>query len=237
MKGVFKIILVLGAFFCNLSCNQTKPETFATFTVNPNEANIEFFWKDESGEIFRSLENLKKSVEAKGKNLQFAMNGGMYLEDNQPLGLFIQNGKIVTPLNTKENLTGNFYLKPNGVFYLTAEKKAFLSPTQSFKNDGNVQFATQSSPMLLIDGNINSEFKKGSGNLNIRNGVCVLEDNKIVFAISRVEVNFYDFAEHFKNSGCRNALYLDGFVSRMYLPEQNIGQLDGDFGVIIGVTK
>jgi uncharacterized protein YigE (DUF2233 family) len=58
-----------------------------------------------------------------------------------------------------------------------------------------------------------------------------------MFAISRKEVSFYDFALYFKNSGCRNALYLDGFVSRMYLPEKNIEHLDGEFGVIIGVTE
>jgi uncharacterized protein YigE (DUF2233 family) len=37
--------------------------------------------------------------------------------------------------------------------------------------------------------------------------------------------------------GCRNALYLDGFVSRCYLPEKNLTQLDGDFGVMIGVVE
>lgn len=40
-----------------------------------------------------------------------------------------------------------------------------------------------------------------------------------------------------KKKGCKNALYLDGFVSRTYLPEKNWSQLDGNFGVIIGVTE
>lgn len=231
------ILLILILIVNCLSCNQSKEETFVTFIVNPNEANIEFFWKDNNGEILRSIQKLKEFTETKGKQLRFAMNGGMYQENNQPLGLFIQNQKVIIPLNTKENLEGNFYLKPNGVFYLTTDKKAFLSTTQNFKDDENIEFATQSGPMLVIDGKINSEFKQGSSNVNLRNGVCVLEDNKIAFVISRVEVNFYDFAKHFKDLGCQNALYLDGFVSRMYLPEQNIEQLDGDFGVIIGITK
>lgn len=55
--------------------------------------------------------------------------------------------------------------------------------------------------------------------------------------MSKTEVNFYDFANYFKKLGCKNALYLDGFVSRTYLPEQNFKQMDGDFGVIIGVTS
>jgi uncharacterized protein YigE (DUF2233 family) len=33
--------------------------------------------------------------------------------------------------------------------------------------------------------------------------------------------------------GCTEALYLDGFVSRAYMPGQGLKQLDGDFGVII----
>ena len=55
--------------------------------------------------------------------------------------------------------------------------------------------------------------------------------------MSKQEVNFYDFAEFFMSIGCKNALYLDGFVSRTYLPDENWQQLDGNFGVIIGVTK
>ena len=40
-----------------------------------------------------------------------------------------------------------------------------------------------------------------------------------------------------KSWGVKNALYLDGFVSRAYLPQQNWTQTDGNFGVIIGVTE
>jgi uncharacterized protein YigE (DUF2233 family) len=90
--------------------------------------------------------------------------------------------------------------------------------------------------MLVIDGKIHPEFKEGSKNVNIRNGVGILPDNRIVFAMSKSEINFYDFANYFKSLGCKNALYLDGFVSRTYLPEQNWTQTDGNFGVIIGVT-
>ena len=79
--------------------------------------------------------------------------------------------------------------------------------------------------------------KRHSTNLNIRNGVGILPNNQIVFAISKKEINFYDFAEYFKNLGCKNALYLDGFVSRTYLPEKNWEQIDGNFGAIIGVTE
>jgi uncharacterized protein YigE (DUF2233 family) len=78
------------------------------------------------------------------------------------------------------------------------------------------------------------EIKK---NLKIRNGVGILPDNKILFVMPKEAINFYDFALYFKSMGCINALYLDGLVSRTYLPQKNWMQLDGDFGVIIGVTE
>jgi uncharacterized protein YigE (DUF2233 family) len=91
--------------------------------------------------------------------------------------------------------------------------------------------------MLLIDGEFHPAFKYGSKNLNIRNGVGILPDGKVVFAISREEVNLYDFAEFFKKLNCKNALYLDGFVSRAYFADEDWKQLDGNFGVIVGVSK
>ena len=91
--------------------------------------------------------------------------------------------------------------------------------------------------MLVVDGQIHSAFTQGSSNLNIRNGVGILPNNKILFAMSKKEINFYDFATFFQNMGCESALYLDGFVSRTYFPEKNWIQMDGNFGVIIGVTQ
>jgi uncharacterized protein YigE (DUF2233 family) len=236
-KSLIKIWQI-GLIFVFVSCggNAIDKKIFDDFIVEPSAANIEFYWKNTDGEIFRSIKNLKAKAEKIGKHLRFAMNGGMYQEDNKPLGLFVSDGKIVTELNTR-NAEGNFYLKPNGVFYINDDRQAAVVTTENFQKDERIKFATQSGPMLLVDGQINSLFTQNSDNLYVRNGVCVLEDGKVVFSISRVKVNFYDFAVHFQNLGCRNALYLDGFVSRMYLPEQNLNDLDGDFGVIIGIIE
>lgn len=239
--NIFAKILCLFAVgaFCLLYRQDIihfNSETFTSLEIDANSANIEFFLKNAGGENFASIENLKIYAEKNGKRLRFAMNGGIYQEDGKPLGLFIENGKVVTSLNTRR-AEGNFYLQPNGVFYLTDERKAFVVKTENFQNDGNIRFATQSGPMLVIDGQINPLFKSDSQNLFVRNGVCVSENDKVIFAISRREVNFYDFAAYFKNLGCRNALYLDGFVSRMYAPEKNISQTDGNFGVIIGILE
>jgi uncharacterized protein YigE (DUF2233 family) len=204
-----------------------------SYTVDP--ALLRLYWKDDKGKPLGNLQHVKEHVEHQHKQLLFAMNAGMFKPDGTPVGLFIQDKLTVTPLDTSSG-NGNFYLKPNGVLYITTDNKAVICQTAAFVND-HVKFATQSGPMLLIDGLIHPAFKKGSTNVNVRNGVGILPDGKLVFAMSTDGINFYDFAEYFKNLGCRNALYLDGFVSRMYLPSENWIQTDGNFGVIIGVTK
>lgn len=210
-------------------------ERFVAYQVDVKTQDLRFYWKNEHNEIFKSIQHLKDWLGKNKKDLVFAMNGGMYKEDNSPLGLYIENSKVLSPLN-KANTNGNFYLKPNGVFYITADNKAFICSTDSFKNSSKIKYATQSGPMLVIDGQIHPAFKKGSANLNVRNGVGIMPDNRVVFAMSKTAINFYDFAEYFQSIGCKNALYLDGFVSRTYLPEKNWIQTDGNFGIIIAAT-
>lgn len=207
-----------------------------SYTVDTKKQDLQLYWKDDNGKIFNSINNLKYYLENKKQTLVFAMNAGMYQTDYAPQGLFIQKNKIIKSLDTS-NGKGNFYLQPNGVFYLTNNNEAYVCSTRELKNTTHIKFATQSGPMLLINGEIHPAFKNGSSNLNIRNGVGILPNKKVIFAMSKTEINFYDFANYFKKLGCENALYLDGFVSRTYLPEKKWIQTDGNFGVIIGVTR
>ena len=75
--------------------------------------------------------------------------------------------------------------------------------------------------LLIIIGTSRTNYVVTSNNLNIRNGVGVRPNGNLLFAISTKEANFYTFAKFFQDHGCKNALYLDGFVSRRYLPHQN----------------
>lgn len=209
---------------------------FISFLVNAGAGPITMYWRDENGRDLRSLQALRSYEEGRGRRLRFAMNGGMYQDDRSPVGLFIQNGRMLSPLDTSSG-KGNFYLKPNGVFFVRKDRSAEVITTDRFMQGNDIEFATQSGPMLLIDGVIHPVFEKNSHHFNIRNGVGVRPDGGVVFAMSRDTVTLYDFATYFKEMGCRNALYLDGFVSRCYLPEKNWTQLDGDFGVMIGVAE
>jgi uncharacterized protein YigE (DUF2233 family) len=218
------------------TASQTAESPFITYELNLQKKEMHFYWKDANDQPFKTIQKVKEAVEANGKTLEFAMNGGMFLKDYSPQGLFVQQGKTWVKLDTSAG-ENNFYMKPNGVFYTTQAKKAFVCKTEDFPNKDSILYATQSGPMLLIEGEIHPKFTKGSKNVHIRNGVGILPNGNILFAMSKSKVNFYDFANYFKQAGCRNALYLDGFVSRTYLPEQNWIQTEGEVGIIIGVTK
>lgn len=236
--NILSKILIFFVFTIVLSCGKEEPlnNDFVIYSTNTKKENIEFFWKDDQNQPLKSIQNLKKYLNTKNKDLKFAMNGGMFIQNNIPKGLYIENFKILNPIDTLSG-EGNFYLKPNGVFYITKSNESAIVSTEHFKQNSNIKFATQSGPLLIINENINPVFQKKSNNLNIRNGVGILRNGDLIFAMSKKKINFYNFALLFKNLGCKNALYLDGFVSRTYFPEENWIQEDGNFGVIIGITK
>lgn len=239
MKKPYTTIAIISIFAMVLSCSSPNPyakDKVISYVVDPQKQDLQFYWKDDKGQFIKNFQNLESYLAGKNKKLIFAMNGGMYKPDNVPCGLFIQQNVTITPLVTGSG-SGNFSLKPNGVFYIDNNNKAAICTTPDFTNNNKqVKWATQSGPMLVINGAIHPAFVKGANNMNIRNGVGILPNNKIVFAISNGKTNFYDFAEYFKNLGCKNALYLDGYVSRIYLPEKDLQDTDGDFGVMIGVS-
>ncbi|WP_438422238.1 phosphodiester glycosidase family protein [Aquimarina macrocephali] len=244
MKKLIGSIVIFGAlvlltsfFFVGKSETQVDKSRFLSYEVNPLQQELHFYWKNENTNTYKSFQNLKSELEKENKELVFAMNGGMYNKDLSPQGLYIENGETKARIDTSQSGYGNFYLQPNGIFYLTKKNKPVICTTKIFTDSEHIKYATQSGPMLLIDGKIHPKFRKGSSNVHIRNGVGILPNGNLLFAISKEKTNFYDFASYFKQNGCKNALYLDGFVSRVYLPSKNWNQLDGNFGVIIGETK
>ncbi|WP_246236361.1 phosphodiester glycosidase family protein [Flavobacterium ajazii] len=229
------LLLSIALVIVFISAGTYSENKFLTYTVDCKKQDLKLYYKNEKNQNFNSIGNLKFWLEEKNLKLEFAMNGGMYKKDFSPQGLYIENKRILSPLDTLKG-NGNFYLKPNGVFYLTTQNIPKICKTELFHNNQKIKYATQSGPMLLVDGQIHPEFKERSPNLNIRNGVGILPNGKVVFVLSKEEVNFYDFASYFKKLGCKNALYLDGFVSRAYLPSKHWVQTDGNFGVLFAVT-
>lgn len=238
-RKIFLFITLIIGIVGILAFTQVKSdgdENILSHRVNLNNQNLKFYWKNENGQNFKNFQNLKKWTNSKSKRLIFAMNGGMYKKDFSPQGLYVEDGAIKSKIDTLQKGYGNFYMQPNGIFYITTDNKGIICKTLDFKNE-NIKYATQSGPLLLINGEIHPKFRNGSNNLNIRNGVGVLPNGELIFAMSKQKINFYDFASFFQNLGCKYALYLDGFVSKTYLPEKGWTNLDGSFGVIIAETE
>ena len=236
LLSVALLAIALPTGLGTVGCQLASRPAFISYRVDLHRTALRLYWKDEHNRRFRSLQGLGSWLTAHQQKLVFAMNAGMFNPSYAPQGLFIESQKTIIPLDTAAG-AGNFYLKPNGVFYLTTDNTARICRTQDFRNNGRVTYATQSGPMLVMNGRIHPAFQSGSANLQIRNGVGILPDNQVLLAMSRTKISFYDFAEYFRKAGCRQALYLDGFVSRAYAPASGWTQPDGDFGVIIGVTQ
>lgn len=185
---------------------------------------------------YGSFRKLDEALAAEGKALGFAMNAGMYHRDLAPVGLYVEDGVEVSPIVTSDG-PGNFGLLPNGVFCIGETFRVIESRT--FKRDRpDCRYATQSGPMLVIDGQLHPKLAPGSDSTNVRNGVGVSEDGqRAVFVISNDAVNFESFARLFRDElGLFDALYFDGNISRLYAPE--LGRHDGGFpmGPMVGTV-
>jgi uncharacterized protein YigE (DUF2233 family) len=217
-----------------------RTKTFDCYEVTLHNSEIILLLKDELGYPISSLSNIQKIISQTNKILVFASNAGMYNKEQDPQGLFIQKGKVITNIDKKTGLYGNFYLQPNGVFFIDTCNTAGIIQTKFYTDEfgESLEYATQSGPMLVINNEVNSIFKEGSDNINIRNGVGINENGIIYFVISNEKVNFYDFALFFKDKlKCSNALYLDGAISETYLPEIGRFQSGGMFGPMIAIVK
>jgi uncharacterized protein YigE (DUF2233 family) len=211
---------------------------YDVFVVPMHKNKVKLYWNDDQGFPLRNFQALKDFLENGNQQLVFAMNAGMYAPppQNTPVGLYVEAGTTLIPLARRDTGYGNFYMQPNGVFALN-DTAAIVCEKNAYESlNMRVTYATQSGPMLVINGQLHPAFKPASTSLYIRNGVGVTADKKIVFAISNVPVNFYDFATLFKEKfNCTNALYLDGAISKMYLPQANRLQLDGELGPMIAI--
>ena len=213
-----------------------KGHVFYAFIADLDSHKIKTHWKAKSGEKYFNLKSLKKELSSKKENVLCLTNGGMYTPSNNPEGLLISNNIEVAPIDTGfiDNL--NFYMMPNGVFY-EKNGKVEIKTTEDYLSIelDSVEYATQSGPMLLINGKHHPAFNYGSKSRKLRSGVGVRENGNVVFIISEnSNVNFHEFATVFRELfNCKNALFLDGAISKMYLKGIRPNELGGNFGPII----
>ena len=190
--------------------------------------------KYRSGTRVKNAASLENWAGRRGMHLTFATNAGIFDPFFSPLGLHIEQGKELVGINHEDG-SGNFYLKPNGVF-LVAKGKASIIDAATYTPVPETSVATQSGPLLLNHGNIHPSFRENSSNKLVRSGVGVKGDSEVFFAISDGPVSFFEFATFFKEElHCESALYLDGFISKMYIADSGRIQKSGDFAALFYV--
>jgi uncharacterized protein YigE (DUF2233 family) len=210
---------------------------YTVCTFHPSTDKIEMFNLDAAGQPVRTFEDLAQMLDAEGRDLVFATNGGMFGTDYRPIGLYIEDGRQLRKLNRRGG-AGNFHLKPNGVFYVDGTN-AGVTDSESFAKLGlKPAYATQSGPMLVINGKIHPKFSPGGVSEKIRNGVGVKADGTVVFALSEEPVNFHTFASLFRDAyACPNALFLDGSVSALYSEALGRDTQIVPLGPMVGVVE
>ena len=218
-----------------LSHDSLNGHRYAVVRVDLRRASLELHWKDSAGNPFHTFDRLANNLAP--DRLIFATNAGIFAPGYVPLGLHVEDGHELVPLNLNSG-SGNFYLQPSGVFFIDAGGAHVVESSRYPGTTPQTRLATQSGPMLLIDGRINPNFKPDSTNTQIRSAVGVLDPDRVVVVLSGEPVTFYQFATFFRDRlGCRDALYLDGAISCFYPGEKPVGSVESNFAGILAIRE
>ncbi|HYD88439.1 MAG TPA: phosphodiester glycosidase family protein [Vitreimonas sp.] len=192
---------------------------FVVCTFDPARHDLRLASRAGDGRYLRSFEALAAELGRDARNVRFAMNAGMFNHAGAPIGLYVEDGQTERALSRTDG-PGNFHMKPNGVFWQGEDGAVHVDTSDAYAEAAPApRWATQSGPMLVIDGELHPRFSHDGASRNLRNGVGVDEGGKAYFVISSGFVSFGRFARFFRDElECADALFLDGSVSSLWAP-------------------
>lgn len=193
-------------------------------TIETTRHAVRTYWQAKDGTPYGSLAGIAgRAADQPGKML-FAMNAGMYHDDLRPVGLYVENGRQLAKASSAGG-PGNFHMRPNGIFHISAAGVGVTETRRYLARPPKADYASQSGPMLVIDGKIHPKITGQGTSAKIRNGVGVQNASTAVFVITDEPVTFTEFARMFRDDlKTRNALYFDGSISSIYAP--SVGRSD-----------
>ncbi len=211
---------------------------FTACTVDLGRDTLRLWLDDPAGTPWGQFSRLGDALARDGADLTLAMNGGMYHPDRSPVGLYVEDGVELAPLVTSAG-PGNFGMLPNGVLCLSPGRAQVIETRTYAADRPACDWATQSGPMLVQGGALHPRFIPDSPSLYVRNGIGVTPaGDRAVLAISDQPVNFHHFARLFRDRlGLRDALYLDGSVSRLWAPGAGRRDIGFAVGPILGIAR
>jgi uncharacterized protein YigE (DUF2233 family) len=216
------ILLLFGGVAVAGPCQTRVFETshFIVCGFDSRDMTMRIVVADRRGAPYRSFAAWAQGHDT--RKVRFAMNAGMFGTDFRPIGLYVEDGVRRRRANTRDG-GGNFHMKPNGVFAQRRDGSLLLLATEDFLAAAPaVRWATQSGPMLVIDGALHPGISPDGPSRNIRNGVGLIDAHRAWFVISEDPVSFGRFARFFRDGlNTPNALYFDGAVSSLWLPAEN----------------
>lgn len=229
-----------------LSMYPTQDGSVYVYVIDLNASDLRTFWLDQRHQPYESIAKLDEDQLRAGYKLKFAINGGIFDSQYRPKGLFIEQGEVLSQLDTSQpgSDQGNFYLEPNGVFIIDCQGNARILTTQRFRKQfpgratESIRLAVQSGPALVVDGEINPQFTEDSVNKKMRSGVGVLDGRRVVFVMSAGDISFREFAAVFTKLGCRDALFLDGgAVGALYIEDKLRIRVNSSLVTMLGVIE
>jgi uncharacterized protein YigE (DUF2233 family) len=230
---------VVAAPAAALECQDLSHDgnRYSICEVDLTTDELRLFLRDEQGEVLGQFSAVDSELKGEGKQLIFAMNAGMYHSDRSPVGHYVEDGTEEMRVVSNAG-PGNFGLLPNGVLCIEPGKARVFETLAFQAAEPDCRFATQSGPMLVIDGALHPRFLPDSTSRYLRNGVGTSADGKrAVFAISKNAVTFHEFGSLFRDVlKTPNALYFDGNISRLYAPQLNRADAGFSMGPIVGVV-
>ena len=237
MTRLWAILVLLATPVLGAECREVtfQDTSYTVCQAQSGRDDLRLFYLDDQGQPYGQFFDLLSDLDDRGQTLAFGMNAGMYHPDLSPVGHYTENGVIHQSVITSAG-PGNFGMLPNGVFCIAPEAWIIIETLRFQSVSLDCEYATQSGPMLVIDGKLHPRFIPDSTSRYLRNGVGVSGD-RAYFVISNEPVNFYDFASLFRDHLETDwALYFDGNISRLYSSDPFRHDLGRSFGPMVGVV-